>query len=296
MTSCNNLRPFFLYFVIGKRAARNTKKPTFNNIPTHPALPKVLPTDTISFDIGEHGARYRRQSQNCQPGGIKYILFVLDTSGSITINDFNRMTNALGCLVPLFCDPIKVAVMTFDHDYFMEFCFDCYDGNACEDRKNAGNAIRSIRHRRGNTHTGGAARCLCQDILRFDSQLCGIEHDVNNCFEVVFITDGRSNDPRLEVCDEIGCLHTDTRVNTHVMGIGNFNKAEIECITEDASSYFFFDNFNEFESKLSDVVELLRFSNGEGGGGSYTCATVADSSTTPVNNNADWCGLDLCTA
>ena len=290
---CNNMRPFFLYFLVGKRAVTNKKTPKVNNIPTAPAhaLPKVLPTNTIPFDIVEHGARYRRQSQNCQPGGIKYVLFVLDTSGSITIEEFDRMTNALGCLVPLFCDPIKVAVMTFDHDYFMEFCFDCYDGNTCEDRKNAGNAIRSIRHRRGYTHTGGAARCLCQDILHFDSQLCGVNHDVNNCFEVVFITDGQSNDPRLQVCDEIRCLHSDTRVRTHVMGIGNrINQDEMDCITTDASSYFFFENFNEFQTKLSGVVELLRFSKEQGGGGSYTCATVTDSSS-PVNNNVDWCGL-----
>ena len=207
------------------------------------------------------------------------------------------MTNALGCLVPLFCDPIKVAVMTFDHNYFMEFCFNCYDSNTCEDRKNAGNAIRSIRHRRGWTHTGGAARCLCQDILHFDSQLCGIDHDVNNCFEVVFITDGRSNDPRLQVCDEIRCLHLDRRVKTHVMGIGNrISQDEIDCITSDASSYFFFENFDVFEERLTGVVELLRFSNGPAGDGSYTCAVVEDSTTSPVDNTAAWCGLDLCTA
>ena len=273
------------------------------NIPTHPdpALPKVLPTDTIPFDTVEHGARYRRQSQNCQPGGIKYVLFVLDTSGSINIEDFNRMTNALGCLVPLFCDPIKVAVMTFDHDYYMEFCFDCYDGNTCEDRKNAGNAIRSIPHRRGWTHTGGAARCLCQDILHFDSQLCGIDHDVNNCFEVVFITDGRSNDPQpeLQVCDEIRCLHNDRRVKLHVMGIGDsIDQDEIDCITgpNRASSYFFFENFDVFVDQLTAVVQLLREYGGPAGGGLYTCAVVEDSTTSPVDNTADWCGLDLCTA
>ena len=64
----------------------------------------------------------------------QYVLFVLDTSASIEISEFENMTTALSCVVPHFCNPINIAVMTFDDHYFMEFCFNCFD-NTCEGRK-----------------------------------------------------------------------------------------------------------------------------------------------------------------
>lgn len=274
---------------------------TPGNTPSHPAQAEIPSTAdyTIPFNFAEHGARYRRSNHDCEPDGIKYVLFVLDTSGSIGINTFNTMKERLSCLVPLFCDPIKVAVMTFNHEYYMEFCFDCYDGNTCEDRRNAGTAIRNIIYRSGLTHTGGAMRCLDQDILSYGSQLCGIEHDINNCFQIVFITDGGSNDPRLNVCDEVQHLHLDSRVTVHAMGIGNnVNNAEINCIrgSNPASSYFYFNTFDEFNEKLNTLVTLLgRPEVGVDGVEPYTCLTDTDNpSDSPLGTDAEWCGPGSC--
>ena len=100
-----------------------------------------LPNNPLAFDVAEHGARYRRC--NCVPDGIQHILFVLDTSGSIGESDFNRVTAKLSELVILFCKPIKVAVMTFDHEYFVEFCFNCFD-NTCDGRSMTSTAISTI--------------------------------------------------------------------------------------------------------------------------------------------------------
>jgi hypothetical protein len=68
--------------------------------------------DAIPFNLMEHGPRYRRQS-SCE---IQHVLFVLDTSGSIGQADFTTITNVLANLTDLFCDGVRIAVMTFDHE------------------------------------------------------------------------------------------------------------------------------------------------------------------------------------
>lgn len=132
---------FLIYNGIGKRSVREERRPRIKQRrSTVEAEP--LPIDPIPFNITEHGARYRRQS-HCSPNSIQHILFVLDTSGSISVSEFNRVTAVLSDLVLFFCKPIKVAVMTFDHEYFVEFCFNCFD-NTCGGRVETREAIQNI--------------------------------------------------------------------------------------------------------------------------------------------------------
>ena len=49
----------------------------------------------------------------------------------------------MGDLVLLFCNKIKVAVMTFDDQYFIEFCFDKYN-NTVLDRLEIQNTIKYV--------------------------------------------------------------------------------------------------------------------------------------------------------
>jgi hypothetical protein len=74
---------------------------------------------------------------------IQHILFVLDTSGSIGQANFETVTRILGGLTTLFCDRNKIAVMTFDHEYYVEFSFDRYRDDHIG-RIDAGNDIESI--------------------------------------------------------------------------------------------------------------------------------------------------------
>ena len=84
---------------------------------------------------------------------------------------FNRVTSLFGQLPHYFCKPIKIAVMTFDHEYFVKFCFDKFE-NTEAGRMKAGEAISYIPYiRKGQenetrwTHTAGAARCACDYML-----------------------------------------------------------------------------------------------------------------------------------
>ena len=257
-------------FYAGRRSIREEMKRPHTYRRHSAAEPEPLHINPIPFNVFEHGARYRRQNTNCHPDGTQHILFILDTSGSIGRNEFNRVTAALSTLMTLFCKPIKVAVMTFNHEYYVEFCFNCFD-NTCSGRLDAGTAIRSINYRGGWTHTGGAAKCVCDFML---TQACGVD-PAANCIDVVFITDGQSNDPNRNVCDDIRCLHNRFGVNTYAIGItNNVDQDELECIVDNAVGpgqfhLFNFNSFNEFQTTLNEILVVLTTPNPNGN--AYTC-------------------------
>ena len=224
----------------------------------------------------EHGARYRRQQDSsCYPDGIQHILFVLDASGSVGEANFNMMTTTLSRLVTLFCSPIKIAVMSFDHEYFVEFCFNCFE-NTCAGRQSTASAIGNINYYHGDgtryTHTGGAAQCVCDVIL---TPSCGLDLAAN-CIDVVFITDGRSNDPNRDVCTDILCLHNRFGVNTFAIGIGNADQSELECITEGDDGpggfhLFDFDSFDDFQAQIECAINRLATGATNPDGDPYIC-------------------------
>jgi hypothetical protein len=174
------------------------------------------------------------------------------------------MKNAISKLPGLFCKQVKFAAITFSDIINLEFCFDCYQ-NTYTGRSNVVSAIRNITYRGGGTHTGATARCVCNELLQ---PACGIDYLIAhpNSLDVVFITDGKSNDPRLEICDEVRCLHRRYGVDTYAIGINSgagyipsYNRTELDCITNysDLTSVFEYDSFTAFETSLQDIVDRL---------------------------------------
>lgn len=209
------------------------------------------------FNMQKHGRRLRRQaSPSCHedPSATKYVLFLLDTSGSIGENDFTKAKIALSNLIKLFCKPIQVAVLSFNHEYKLEFCFNCHE-NDNNGRYKTATAIRDIEYRSGFTHTGGAAKCVCDQVLH---PSCGLPSKAD-CIDVVFITDGKSNDPSREICNEVQCLHNRKGVNTYAIGINNYNEDELECIakTSNLLNIFKFRDFLAFAEALKQLEERL---------------------------------------
>ncbi|XP_064402099.1 uncharacterized protein LOC135347910 isoform X2 [Halichondria panicea] len=218
------------------------------------------------FSVSEDGHRFRRQTNKCDPNDNQHVLFVLDTSGSIPMDTFRRMTDVVADLTTLFCKPIEVAVLTFSHKFFLEFCFNCFETDIFG-RIKAAEAIRNIPYRGnvagkvGYTATGGAAKCVCDQLL--DSS-CGVEFADNTCVDVVFITDGYSNDNNFEICDEVKCLHDHfLNLNTYSLGVGNYDtpsaRSELKCIQDSSNdqSLFTFETFEEFFDQLKEVEEEL---------------------------------------
>ena len=248
-------------FNAGKRSLGREFRPSKRS-PKKRSEPAPLPFDPIPYNRHEHGARFRRQSnRNCQPNGEQYVLFLLDTSGSIGRGNFENMKTAVGKLTLLFCNRIRVAVMTYSDRFHLEFCFNCF-GSDHHGLLAAKEAIAAIPYRGGSTYTGGAARCACDELL---TSGCGM-HDLANCIDVVVITDGYSNDPNLEICEEVKCLHRQhaSGVHTHSIGIGSVNPDELECIEHatSISSAFRFDSFTEFlNSGIQGVIDSLNGGN-----------------------------------
>ena len=225
--------------------------------------PQPLPVDPLPFDHTKHHTRYRRQarSSNCEdPNSERHILFILDTSGSIGSNNFHMMTDSVSKLVRHFCRKIKVAMMVFNHDHYLEFCFDCFD-NTCVGRRAARDRITSVPYRRGGTHTASATQCACDNIL---TSSCGFEASSTNeaCLDVIYITDGRSNDPILEVCDVVDCLYnkTNTDVTVYAFGIGDtVNETELNCIARNRNS-----DGHSVGNSIFRVPDFQSFSDGIG--------------------------------
>ena len=236
----------------------------------------ALDVTPVDFNWEEHHVRFRRQFTNspeCHPDGTQYMLFLLDTSGSIGSADFQRMKEAIGNLVRLFCKPIKFAVMTFNHEFNLEFCFNCHD-NDCAGRTSIRDSILGVRYRGGATHTAGATRCACDFLL---SETCGLDSQAN-CISVVYITDGHSNDPNREVCQEINCLRNRFGVRTFAFGIDDYDEDELSCIAQssDPTSIFRFEDFDDFEASLQGAADKLIKDRLQG---KYTCHNSGGVST-----------------
>lgn len=218
----------------------------------------------IPFDWLEHGPRLRQRRQTQCNNRVQNVLFVLDTSGSIGETQFTRVKNALAKLTPLFCRKVRFALITFSTYVNLEFCFDCFE-NTYQGRLEAQTAIKNAPYRGGLTHTAGTARCICEDLIHSS---CGIDTSITpTCLDVVFITDGKSNDPSLDVCQEVQCLHSRYGVNTYAIGINSgsgfqpsYNLDELECIDHysDVINAFQFESFNDFEDSITNIIGRLR--------------------------------------
>lgn len=244
--------------LIGKRSLHDEyedpKKQTENKL--HHSNVKDTP---LPFDWNKHHSRFKRQLEaDCSPDGSQYVLFLLDTSGSIGYRAFERMKTAISNLTALFCKPVKIAVLTFDHTLKLEFCFNCF-GSDLFGRSAARKAIRHIPYRGGGTHTAAATLCACQKLLRPD---CGLPEDAN-CIDVVYITDGHSNDPNRKVCNKVKCLHNHDQyfdhINTYAIGINNYNENEMQCIahSSNVNSVFQFKDFDDFEYAIRVIITRL---------------------------------------
>ena len=254
---------------IGKRSITNIKR-------EHNVVHSNM--DPIPFDWFEHGPRLRsRRQTTCGDQSTQNVLFVLDTSGSIGPDQFDRMKVALGRLPALFCRQVKLALITFNHYINLEFCFNCFENTGVTD------AIANVIYRGGSTYTGATARCVCDEILR---RSCGISAQPE-CLDVVFITDGKSNDPSLEICEEIRCLHNRLGVDTYAIGINrgqgfvpSYNRTELDCITNysDLTSAFEFESFTAFERAIENIFQRLLNAASE----SFESCARLDSSISPT--------------
>ena len=203
---------------------------------------------------------------------------MLDTSGSIGPANFQRMTEALSDFVPLLCDNIRLAILSYSHNLHVEFCFNCHNlcRNCYTERGDVAAAIRGIQYRGGLTHTGRTTRCVRDYILDPNSG-CGVNTS-SECLDIIYITDGQSNGPLRypHTCTEATCLKNDPtwcgKVNMYAIAIGSgVNRNEINCLTQNnEDSVFNVADFAGFGQLVRGAHDML-YNNHE-----YTCVQQRD--------------------
>ena len=227
--------------------------------------------------VGAIHARRRREicpdsaTQTAQER-IRYVLFILDTSGSIGSRNFQEVKEILADLSATLCDHLRVALLTYSSDFNLEFCFKCYNNS-----NDIFDAIMNTRYRGGATRTTAATRCACQTMLTTE---CGLPYGVYTPnIDVVYLTDGRPNGhcSGTTLSDELECFHSDKRpnINTYAIGIGWASLDTVNAMAKvrdpDDAHVFNVDTFEDLKFLFSIILDLLSTDTDEDGVPDFSC-------------------------
>ena len=183
-------------------------------------------SNAFDFD-GHFSAITTHRNKRAANNKKRYVLFILDSSGSIKSSQFTLMKEVLSDLLPVFCGNALFGVMSYGAKLERDICFNCDQ----TDRGKLWQALRSIKyHRGGYTRSGDAIRCACDYML---STSCGYFNEPNSITDVIFLTDGHSNRGE-NVCTATNCIADG--VNVISIGVGDdIDYDELECIKGDNS-------------------------------------------------------------
>lgn len=227
--------------------------------------------------VGAIHARHRRQicpDPGTQPAQdhIRYVLFILDTSGSIGNAAFQDVKKILANISATLCDNLRVALLTYSHNFNLEFCFKCYNN-----RTAIFDAIMNTVYRGGLTHATAATRCACQTML---TEECGLPHGIYTPnIDVVYLTDGKHNGhcTGTTLAEELDCFHSDTRlhINTYAIGIGSPSRDDVNVMAKvrdpDDAHVFNVDTFADLKVLFAIISDLLSTDSDSDGVPDYSC-------------------------
>ena len=211
-------------------------------------------SDANSFDLDGHlAAITSHRSKRSANSRRRYVLFILDSSGSIGSSEFTTMKEVLTNLLPLFCGNTLFGVMSYGSRLERDICFNCDQ----TDRIKLYQALRSVVfHNGGTTRSGDAIQCACDYML---SRSCGYFNEPNSITDVIFLTDGQSNSGA-DVCVATNCIADG--VNVVSIGVGDrINYDELECIegNNGAPGHIFdVSDITGLQTLQEEVVQYLR--------------------------------------
>ena len=176
------------------------------------------------FDLDSYlAASYSplRIRRSCNESDPRYVLFIMDTSGSITESEFNNSKQAVAAIANSLCGNVKVALMSFSTQRYLDFCFDCYPDQG-RPRQAIHDAIMATPYRGGSTRTADAIKCACEKML---TPACGPPNGLmTNNIDVVILTDGFNNGPCQNKLLEVAkCLKDEDTINIFAIAIGSGN-------------------------------------------------------------------------
>ena len=204
---------------------------------------------------------------------VRYVLFIVDTSGSIGKANFDKVKDIIADISDALCDHLKFALLTYSNYIHLEFCFNCYN-----DRRDIRSAILRSGYRGGLTHTTDAIKCACEQIL---TRACGLPEGIMTPnIDVVLLTDGNHNGPcRSRLDTTVECLHEERNINTFGIGVGSIDYDSVKALTNagdatngDIANIFRVGNFTLLQ-QLFMIIQTQLARKDTNGDPVYRCAT-----------------------
>ena len=212
----------------------------------------IVPTP---FDLDKelsHIKKAHRQKRQGSNQKDKYVLYILDSSGSIGKDVFKNATDIMAQFSLFYCKGTKIAAMSYSTSVHRNYCFNC-DQTATVIRYNA---IKDIEYLNDFTATGDAIKCACDYMLNSPCGFPRITGQNAPELDVIILTDGHSNHGR-NACSAADCWSFFFNINVFPIGIGDkVNYQELDCIkgrTVNGANPFSLRDFNELHDLLKKV-------------------------------------------
>ena len=239
----------------GERSLENEQF-TMMDTPAMQILDASVPVEPFDIEERVKSIHERRRRETCpSQDNIRYVLFILDTSGSIGRSQFVRVKYLLALMSEKLCDHLRVAMITYGSDINLEFCFNCHT-----DRCEIFNAITRVQYRGGATRTTDATKCACQTLL---TEQCGLpDGRTTSNIDIVYLTDGGHNGPcKSNLANEVNCFHSRPNINTYAIAIGEEVNKSVQALENQRNTddlhVFNMRDFDELQEMFDTIMELL---------------------------------------
>ena len=203
----------------------------------------------------EHTDRQKRQNR----GSIsRNVLILIDSSGSISDDTFNKTLTHLTTLAHLLCGEISIGVLTYSGVVELVLCPTCFRSDTITEGDYLSmvtQKINEIVHHRGLTYTGEAIACLRCSIMMSTSCVKG-----NSPTEVIVFTDGLHNgctDPQAEVAKFTADYGS---VPIYAIGMGSVNRNGVTDLyggNRNPDSIFNVRDIDMFAKVLDEILKVL---------------------------------------
>ena len=247
-----------------------------------------VPVEPFDMEERVKSIHERRHHQTCpSQDNIRYVLFILYTSGSIGRSQFVKVKYLLALMSEKLCDHLRVAMITYGSDINLEFCFNCHT-----DRCEIFNAITHVQNWRGSTHTTDTTKC--QSLL---TEQCGLPRSNSTPnIDIVHLTDGWHNGPcRSNLAKEVKCFHSRPNIITYAIAIGDAALESVQVLENPRNTtdthVFNMHYFDELQEMFDVILEILDGSNGDP---VFDCVSHNNVATMP--QWVTWSWQDCCSA
>ncbi|XP_067326315.1 collagen alpha-4(VI) chain-like [Anolis sagrei] len=206
----------------------------------------------ICTTVEEVSRQITQVSPVCRKATLADIVFLVDSSASIGLENFQKVKNFLYTLVSslhISQDQIRIGLAQYSDDIFMEFFLNQYSL-----KNDILEQIQNLPFRRGSTYTGAALNSIMEGYF---IESAGSRAQENTPQILILLTDGESNDDVKVPASKLRARG----ISLYVVGIGVQDTAELKEIASRPFNKFLFniDNFDILEELTSSLLQTVCF-------------------------------------